>query len=708
MGSTAPRRLRQFARFYGVHPEFLDGEGKVQHASKEGLVATLRAYGAPLSDDLSNLDDLWTARRTALWETVVPATTVAWEGEPDFLQLRLPAGRTAPLEYTLTLEDGTERTGSIEPAALPLRRTRTIDGRTFESRTWSLPPLHHGYHRIRWTNLEGTPETLVISAPQKCYAAWKQPGERVWGVFLPLYSLHRRGSWGAGDVSDLAAMNEWVRGQGGRIVANLPLLASFCQQTDDPSPYSPATRLFWNELFLDLRACPEYAESPEAQSLFKEVEEAGLPQAWNAQQHIDYAAILPRRRVVLDALAKRFFESSAPESAEYKAFLKNRPDVIDYACFRAAGEMHSLNWRAWPEAMRNGVVLPGGYDEASFKTHLYAQWRMESQLSALASRAGASEMIWYLDLPLGVSSDSFDVWRHQKLFALSASGGAPPDSFFTKGQDWGFPPLHPAESVRTQHGYFIQVVRRHLQRAKLLRIDHVMGLHRLFWVPHGLPATEGVYVRYPSEDWFAIVALESHRSRSGVCGENLGTVPEKVDQMMKAHGLQGTYCLQFSAGDPLDPNLRYPDPEEVACLNTHDMPPFASFWQGFDVDDRLALGLLGEVERAAHLAHRGLLRSKLALVFEHAGCLDTVEPTLHQALRGALRFLARSEAGTLLVNLEDLWLEPAPQNTPGTWKERPNWRRRAQLGLEQVREAPEVLAALAEVLRCRSEHLPKR
>lgn len=704
--SAAPARLRQFARFYGLQPDFIDGDKRVQAASQAGLIATLKAWGVPLAEDLANLDELLAARRLELWRQIAPPTAVAWEGQENHLELRLPTCVAAPFDYRLELEGGTHVEGHFDPAACPARRTKTLGDETFCVRRFPLPKLPLGYHKIVWTGLPGTPETRLISAPLRCGTAPKTADRRVWGLFLPLYALHAETDLGTGDFRDLEAFAGWTAEQGGSIVANLPLLATFCATTDDPSPYSSASRLFANELFLDLQACPELATSPAARAKLAELTASGLPEKWRAEPRIDYAAILAKRTEILDLLADAFFTAQGEASPEFKAFAVRRPDAVEYACFRALGEQHTLNWRVWPEGRNTGFAAVGDGDRTAYRRHLYAQFRVDEQMNRAPAGAAAG-MIRYLDLPLGVSSDSYDVWKNQGLFVLTASGGAPPDGFFTKGQDWGFPPLHPQVSRTTGHGYFVQVVRRHLEQAKLLRIDHVMGLYRFYWVPHGLAASDGVYVRYPAADWFAVLTLESTRSNAGVCGENLGTVPARVEELLERHGVLGTYCLQFSAGDPLDPTLRAPTPNEVACLNTHDMPTFAGFWQGLDLDDRVDLGLLTDEERQRERESRALLRRKLANVFRQAGCLPEVpdadaEPTPDQALLAALRFLARSDAAVMLVNLEDLWLETQPQNTPGTWKERPNWRMRAKHSLEAIRNLPGPAAILAEVAHGRA------
>jgi 4-alpha-glucanotransferase len=296
---------------------------------------------------------------------------------------------------------------------------------------------------------------------------------------------------------------------------------------------------------------------------------------------------------------------------------------------------------------------------------------------------------------------SYDVWRERDAFAEGVSAGAPPDTFFTKGQDWGFPALHPQRIREQEYRYPIACLRHLMRRAAVLRLDHVMWMHRLFWVPSDLEARDGVYVRYPAEELYAILCLESHRARTVVVGEDLGTVPPAVRRAMARRGVLRTSVLQYE----LRPNLRAPlrpiPASAMASLNTHDMPPFASMWEGRDIEDRLSLGLLDD--KAARKEHRDRDRARRALIrlLRREGRLESRHPSGPEVLRGALRHVAASKARMAVIALEDLWWETLPQNTPGTDDERPNWRRRARLAFESFRESPEVVGTLQEMDRLR-------
>jgi 4-alpha-glucanotransferase len=338
----------------------------------------------------------------------------------------------------------------------------------------------------------------------------------------------------------------------------------------------------------------------------------------------------------------------------------------------------------------------GDYRQKDFRYHLYAQWLAYQQVDSLSRKARRAGAGLYLDLPLGTHPYGFDVWREQETFVRDVNVGAPPDPIFTGGQDWGFHPLHPERSREQGHHYWIGSIRHQLGSAGLLRIDHVMGLHRLFWIPRGFDFKDGVYVRYPAHELYAVVCLESHRNRSIIVGENLGIVPKYVNRTMSRHSIQQMYLMQYSLRpDPERPMKPIPS-GSVASLNTHDTPLFAAFWQDEDIEDRIDLGLLDEegarregIAREArkqailtYLKKKGLLRKRIKLSSLLGACLSR---------------LCRSRAGIVLVNLEDLWLETKPQNVPGSGERRSNWTRRLRLSLEELSQRDSVNDTLQRV-----------
>lgn len=372
--------------------------------------------------------------------------------------------------------------------------------------------------------------------------------------------------------------------------------------------------------------------------------------------------------------------------------------MADYARFRALDEARGESWSRWPARLRGGALRDADCRASLRHYHLYAQWLAHEQMAHLSQEARQQGVALYLDMPLGTHRDGYDAWRYQDLFALKASGGCPPDPVFTQGQDWGFAPLHPQRSREEGHAYMLAYLRHHLQQARMLRFDHVMGLHRLYWVPEGLPASHGAYVAYPAEEIYAMLSIESHRHQATIIGENLGTMPAEVNRSLERHGIAGMFVVQYEARPHPGPALRRIPEREVASLNTHDMPPFAAFWQGLDIDDRYALGLIRRRDLAGERRQRARICRSLARLTSRRGRAARGRADARSVLRATLQHLGESDARWVLVNLEDLWLETESQNTPGTSSERVNWRRKLRWTLEQLAAEP-TWQELASALR---------
>jgi 4-alpha-glucanotransferase len=301
-----------------------------------------------------------------------------------------------------------------------------------------------------------------------------------------------------------------------------------------------------------------------------------------------------------------------------------------------------------------------------------------------------------------VHPDGYDVWRERDLFTRSAHVGAPPDAVFTGGQDWGFPPLHPERNRRAGHPYTIDTIRHIARHAGIVRIDHVMGLHRLYWIPEGVERGEGVYVRYPADELTAILTLESERNGCAIVGEDLGTVPRHVRPHMARHRLHRSYVAQYEMSEKAERALAHVPPNALAAMNTHDMPTFASYWSGHDVDLLERIGAMSPEAAAHERSVRSRTRGPLIEFLRANGHLRSGRARTADVLRACLAYLGSSRAAVVVANLEDLWLETRPQNVPGTGPELGNWRRRATRSLEQMQAAPEVVAGLRVLAEARA------
>jgi 4-alpha-glucanotransferase len=689
--TTQRENLARLAESYGVETTYHDDVGRIQEASVDALLAVMRVLGAPLKGPGDAATAL-RARKQAQWRWPLEPVHVVWDGHGGQAALRLAVRNEArTLGCHLRLESGEERSWSRTPSDLAVIDRVEVEGVAYQVRRLPLPEgLPAGYHRLTVQLPSGEAEGLVVSAPVRSY---ENATSKTWGVFLPLYAARSARNWGAGDFTDLENLIGWTQERGGGLVGTLPLLAAFLDEPFEPSPYSPASRLFWNELYLDVERVPELRTCPAAQTLLQSADFRRECTELRAAPLVDYRRLMPLKRRVLEELARSLFAKPSARLDELRRWSADHPRAEDYARFRATGERQRVSWWSWPERAREGDLKPGDYDEGASRYHLYVQWLADAQLRSLSAHARVRGPGLYLDLPLGVNGDGYDVWRERNLFALGASGGAPPDVFFTKGQDWGFPPLHP-ENLRQQgYHYLRECLHHHLQFAGMLRIDHVMGMHRLFFVPHGLGAKHGVYVRYPVEELYAVFSLESHRHKALLVGEDLGTVPEAVRPAMGRHNIRRLYVGQYEV--KADGNRPFPPPAPgaVASLNTHDMPTFRAFWEALDVDDRVALGLLNEEAARDERTRRQWMRDSVLYYLRREKLLGaSAEPT--EVLRAWLALLGAGPVQAVLTNLEDLWGATEPQNVPGTWKERPNWRRKAQQPLETLGQLPGVTETL--------------
>ena len=698
--------LDRLARLYGVITAFTDVTGRRRRASTETLLAVLRALGAPILRP----EDAAEARRVRQiqeWRRRLPPVVVAWTGRPAAVPVRLPAhGQPSQAETAIRLESGERRAWTIRWGQLTPREGASIDGRPFSLFDLDLPhDLPPGYHRFTLEQRGRREKTLIVSAPPRAWLTPRPRQRQRWGLFLPLYALRTAGDWGVGDYVGLAELAEWIGARGGSFVSTLPFLAAFLEEPFDPSPYAPVSRLFWNEGFVDVTQAEELACCPTARDLIASSEFRGEIARLKAEEWVDYRSVMRLKRQALELLAEAFFAAGGPDRPAFRRFLAEHPDADRYARFRAAGQRQRRPWPEWPARARDGRLGGDDFEETSRRYHLYVQWLADGQVRAAAERARRHGPGLYLDLPLGSHPDGFDTWRHAEAHALGVSAGAPPDGFFVEGQRWGFPPLHPEGLRRTGHQLLIKILRHQMRRAGLLRIDHVMWLHRLYWIPEGLKATEGAYVRYPTEELYALLTLESHRAGTVLVGEDLGTVPPGVRSTLRRRGLHRLYILPFELPTRRGRRLRPPPRASVAGLNTHDVPPFAGLWQGEDIAWSLAQGRIDAAEANRQREGRAAFRRALVDFLRQETILnpgarpEALSPA--EVLEACLRYLRDSPARFVLINLEDLWLETRSQNIPGTEEEFPNWRRKARLDWDALRSDADLDALLRRLNRLR-------
>jgi 4-alpha-glucanotransferase len=531
-------------------------------------------------------------------------------------------------------------------------RQRRIDG--------TLPadfPL--GYHWLQ--SAEGRRRRLIVS-PGRCWL----PANRAWGWAVQLYAARSRGSWGIGDLADLRALREMATDQGAGFLLINPLHAVAPTAAQEGSPYLPATRRFRNPLYLRV------AEVPGAGTVDLE-EDAG--RALSDGPLIDRDAIWARKREVLMRI---FFAHGGGEEFARWRHEQGRP-LQDWATWAAIAEEHGGDWHTWAEELRRpeGRQLEEYVEQhgAVVAFHAWLQWALDRQF---AEATGAMTVIQ--DLPIGFAGGGADAWAWQEVLADGVTVGAPPDAFNSQGQDWGSPPLVPWRLRDADYEPFVQSIRATIRGAGGLRIDHVMGLFRLWWVPAGGTPVEGAYVRYPAEDLLDIVALESHRAQALVVGEDLGTVEDGVREEMAAHGMLSYRLLWFEEDDP----AQWPA-TSMAAVTTHDLPTVAGLWSGADLVEQREQGTGTDEE---------LERGRASLL-EHLPGLPEKVP-VQEAVQRAHELLARAPSMLLTATLDDAVAEERRPNMPGTGR-RPNWSLPLPVPVDELPGHP-LVRALARTL----------
>jgi 4-alpha-glucanotransferase len=643
-----PAQLERLASLSGVVTSYVGTDGAVHRASVDTVRAVLNSLGTPVPAERDvdrALREFEEAEARRVIDPVITTRPGAWPTIP----VRLPNG-ISPDQVTLTLQ-----LESGESRRRPL-------GDIFTGRSGSDDRGEVALQRAGWTKAEPGYHSLVIESPQlsaraRFIVAPPCPiPARSWGAFMPLHAARGARDRGIGTYSDLAELAGWVAGLGGGFVGTLPLYPIAERPPVDPSPYLPLSRLAYGELYIDLTVVPELVDAPDARQLLQSRAVARPIDTRRDPNLVDYDGMVRVKRQVLEALWHALVDGGPARRDALASFGQEHPELVAYAEYRSRSE-----------------------SEGSADFHLYVQWLAFEQLTA-ASQAGCP---LYADLPVGVRSDGFDAEWTPDTFAPGVQGGAPPDSFFSGGQNWGFQPLQPEQMRRDGYRYMIECLRRACRHAAYLRIDHVPGLHRLFWIPDGMEATDGAYVTYRSDELRAIVCLEAHRAGTVIVGEDLGTVPEAVRTDMAADRMLRSWVMQFESTkeDPLPD----PPPDALATWGTHDLPRFATYLAGQD---------LGPDADAAERLARDEWRHALQTALE-------VGPDPAATFRGCLEHLATGPARLIMVDLEELWGERTAQNRPGTGPEEMNWTRRARLTLGEMQADAARIDVLSSLDRLR-------
>lgn len=648
-GGVSDEQLDGLARQAGIDPAWWDiggGRHAVSPETKRALLAAMHLPAATRGDFMASRARLNSA-------PPLPSVVTGRVGR----MLALPVGQPAPRWATLLREDGTTERWPV-------------DGDTL-----SMPPLPAGRHRLlpedRWEN-----PCHVIVAPEGCFLpAVLRGGEHRFGIAAQLYALRSRDDQGIGDFTTLRHLVAEAARAGAAMIGLNPLHALFPHDRQQTSPYHPSDRRFLDPIYIDVSGLPGGAAAP-------------------VPGPVDHAAVWRHKREVLRQ-AVRPVQAMADGLRQFATF-----EAI-------ADALGSSHWQAWPEELRHpdapGVARFAGRhaDEVAF--HAFAQTLAEQQLAeaAEAARREGVSLGFYRDLAVGAAPEGAEAWAVQDTLMFAVSVGAPPDPFSATGQVWCLPPPNPAAMRRDGYAAFDALLAANMRHAGALRIDHVMGLRRLFVIPDGATAADGAYLTYPVDDLLAVTALRSQRARCLVVGEDLGTVPEGMAEALAANDILSYSVLWFERRDG-----RFRPAAEwrhlaAACVSTHDLPTLAGWWSGADIDEKQAIGLLSEAAAAGARAERVRDRTELVELLQDAALLDEeadpLQPITDPIAAAVHAFVSGTPALLALVQADDLAGETVAVNLPGTDRERPNWRRRLGTDVADLLHAPLAQAILRAV-----------
>lgn len=649
--------LHALAAEIGISARFRDTL-RNEHVASAGTVrALIRATGIAADSDAEIADVL-----AALKADPLRKIPVASSGKVD-----VPVPRA--VEWQIELEDGSVREGRAD-------ETLRVAG------------LPVGLHRLTLTSSEGTWTAPLPSPPGAAPSAEHLTRRaRHWGIAAPVYGLPV--ACGVGTYGDLGDIASGLGGLGSSYVLVNPVHALFPGAPESYSPYSPSHRGFFNTLHVDPTRVPEFAEAPEAQRLF-----GSAATRQPESDLIDYVAASAVQRPMLDALFDGFdaLPSEHPRRQAFESWRRERGEPLErYATYEALAERHGPFWTGWPTELRDSSALkPDSTLDRATTKHAYFQWLAESQLADAQVRAQAGGMALglMLDLAVGVRADGAETWAEPGNVAKGVSIGAPPDGFNPSGQNWALAPLNPLAMRAGGLDMFAQTLGASMRNAGALRIDHVLGLRRNFWIAD--ETGEGAYIRFPQDALFAVLAIEAERNRCLVVGEDLGNVPDGFRDEMAANGLYGCRLLYFhrtASGAFTDP-ADYA-PATVASIGSHDLATLREWWEETDLDEMAALGVLTGEALASARAQRDRDRVHLSELLE----LDD-DPDPQILLSEVHALLAKSGSDLVTLQLEMLLPEGARLNLPGTVTQYPNWRRKLS-SFSEIAENPEIRAAAA-------------
>jgi len=711
--------IEKLADLIGFHRSYTDSYGNQVHANESARHNLLIAMGYDLSnDDTINASIISLQEDT--WRRILPAVHIAkLEDNEHKIIVSLAVTECFKMSWAIKTEQGETLTGEVLLNELHVLEEHYLLDVKHQKFVLTLPNLPQGYHDLTICYDQNKENCHLIYAPKTCYSPQEASTDKMWGYAAQLYSIKSEENWGMGDFGDLKSLVKKSAEQGASAIGLNPLHPLYQNNPAHRSPYSPTSRCFLNSLYIDVTKVPSFNTCKVAQKRFNSDEfQAKVTFARNTEL-IDYPAVADVKYEIIELLFEDFLVNNKSQkvSSTYQEFLdfklEQGNDLLLLTTFDALYEhfrktdFNAYGWKMWPEEFQS----PHTQQVAEFQKQeskridyfAFLQWLAHRQLSDIASIAQTSGMPvgLYLDLAVGCDGSGVDVWSDKDVYVSGAAVGAPPDAMNTLGQDWGLTPINPV--ALQQQGYLplIKALRSNMQYAGALRIDHILGLMRQYWVAPGMKANEGIYITFPFKDILRIIALESRRNDCVVIGEDLGTVPDGFSEIMEAAGLLSYKVLFFErweSGLFKRPEM-YPE-QSMVTVSTHDLPTLTGWWKGRDLQWRQTLNLypneeMGLQERSARIEDRNLLIAALADldVIDLKKAPQQTPAEMNTELSMAVqKYMAKAPSHIQLIPLED-GLEIIEQvNIPGTIDEHPNWRQKLPVTMNEFWEENSVIS----------------
>ena len=724
--------IEKLVEMRGIESNYTDAWGNPATVKEESKGKLLKAMGYTI-DDAAALDSQVQEQVNQAWLAPMNPVQVNRTGDELYLTVRLPIELVNDIFYlSVETEQGQTIKQKLVPAEGELINVNHIDDVEFQEYLVKLETeLPLGYHQLNLLAEDDDPiaDMRLIIAPKSCYHPDTiVDGNKVWGLSVQLYCLRSESNWGVGDFSDLSLLLANAAKQGAQFVGLNPIHALYPANPDACSPYGPSSRRWLNFIYIDVTTIDGY-QSDGVQDIVNDPEFQADLQKAREQEYVDYQTVtrlkLKALNAVFDYQYEKFLSKNTKMNKAFKAFVEQGGESLEMLAVYDAMQEYlaeqgkpSWGWPVFPKEyaeFQNPAVAKFQKANAKrIKFYQFLQWQAALQLEHANEVANENNMVigLYRDLAVGVSEGSAEIWGNKDLYSIDASVGAPPDILGPLGQNWGLPPMDPEKLFHQRYQPIIDLFDSNMKSTGALRIDHVMALLRLWWVIKGDDAKDGGYVYYPVDDLLGILALESHRHKSLVIGEDLGTVPEEIRTKLADNGVYSYRVFFFEQAEDggFYSPAHYPV-QSMSTLTTHDMPTLTGYWHCLDLELGKSLGLypteeiLSTLYTSRHKDKQEILNS----LHGHGSVPNWLERNVdHLGMSKELNFgmqmhMAGGSSALLSLQLED-WLQmDKPVNIPGTFMEYPNWKRKLNRNLESIFSDGELMELAQSLTKARQQ-----